>query len=119
MIFALLAFAASQSAIPEPATRAELDSVLTRYKAAEFAVGIDAAGKLSCKPDREIGSAQLSIQTCMAASQCVMNGQGGAVALVRCLDKAKPRTTIAATGWNRTPNDPARAPVPPRRGVEI
>ena len=89
MILALFAFAAFQDAPPEPATRAELDAVLAQYKAAEFTAGVDAAGKFSCKPDRKLDSAQLSIQTCLAASECVMNGQGGASALVDCIDKAK------------------------------
>jgi hypothetical protein len=89
IMMAFLAFAAAQDAPLEPNTRADLEAVLASYKAAEFAVGIDSAGKLSCKPDRKIGSAELSVQTCIAASQCVTNGQDGAVALVRCIDKAK------------------------------
>jgi hypothetical protein len=88
-MMAFLAFAAVQDVPLEPTTRAGLEAVLASYKDAEFAVGIDSAGKLSCKPDRKIGSTELSIQTCIAASQCVTNGQGGAAALVRCVDKAK------------------------------
>jgi len=89
MILALLAFVAFQDVPPEPATRAELDVVLADYRAAKFDVSIGADGKLNCVPDRKVASAELSVQTCMAAANCVMTGKRDGATLTQCVDAGR------------------------------
>jgi hypothetical protein len=86
MMIALIAFMAFQDAPIEPTTRADLDAVLADYRAAKFDVSIGGDGKLNCVPDRKVASAELSVQTCIAAANCVMTGKREGAALAQCVD---------------------------------
>lgn len=86
MIIAFFAMMAFQDAPIEPATRADLDAVLADYKVAKFDVAIGTDGKLTCTSDRKVASGQLSVQTCLAANSCVMQGKTDRAALTACVD---------------------------------
>jgi len=89
-MLALLAFLALQDLPIEPTTQVDVDAVVKRYKAATFDISVDANGKLTCTPDQKIGSAQLSILTCLSAADCISGGARDNAALLQCVEKGKP-----------------------------